>query len=122
MGNLEELSEDYWLKIIEKLWEQSGEIPDPITIRAETICRGLQFPSGHYSTVDKSKKGETEEEWREKVEKFETIAKYLTNKPGRVINKKFGIILTDFRDLYSKGLPEELKRALVPATRKICLQ
>ena len=119
IGNLEKLSEDYWLKIIEELWKQSGEIPDPIIIRAEVICRDLQFPSGPYSAIEKPKKGETEEEWKEKVERFETITKYLINKPGRVIDKKTGIISTDFRDLYSKGLPEKLKRVLNSATKEI---
>ena len=56
---------------------------------------------------------------KEKVEKFETITKYLINKPGRVIDKKTGIISTDFRDLYSKGLPEKLKRVLNSATKEI---
>ena len=117
--SLGELPEDYWFKIIKRLAKESGEVPDPIEIRAEALCEGLRIPHGPYSALEKPKEGETEEEWKEKRKRDGIIAEYLTNKPGVVIDKETGIISSDFRDLYPEGLPKELKRVLDPATREI---
>lgn len=115
----EQVPEDYWFKIAEKLAQESGEIPDSGKIRAESIIKALGAPSGPYSTWEKPKERETEEEKVERIERSKIITEYLTNKPGVIIDEKTGIFSSDFRDLYPEGLPEELAKVLDPATRTI---
>ncbi len=108
-----ELPDNYWFEIGRKLYQESGEIPDPLQIRAEAIVKALNLPSGPYSAI------ETDPQTKERVniEKDRIIAEYLTNKPGVLIDE--GIISLDFRDIYEDGLPQELKSALDPNTRTI---
>ncbi|PIQ92865.1 MAG: hypothetical protein COV69_00915 [Parcubacteria group bacterium CG11_big_fil_rev_8_21_14_0_20_39_14] len=108
------LPEDYWFKIAEKLYQESGEIPDPLEIRAEALIKAFGIPSGQYSALELGLKKE-----RINKEKDRIIAEYLTNKAGILIDKKTGATSFDFRDFYPKGLPKELKEILDPDIREI---
>ncbi len=103
----EVLLEKHWFKIAERLYEESGEVPDPSRIRAEAIVEALGIPSGEWSALEINK-----ERRRVNPEKDKIIAEYLTNKPGVVIDKNKGIVSSDFRDIYPEGPPQELKDVL----------
>jgi|GEM_PF-1747899 len=106
--------EDYWFEIGKKLYEKLGKVPDPLQIRAQSIVRAFRIPSFPYSSIERKEKRGKEERERDKI-----IAEYLTNKPGVWIDKEKGIISSDFRDLYPRGLPRKLKRVLSPEAREI---
>ncbi|MBU4298871.1 hypothetical protein KJ636_02415 [Patescibacteria group bacterium] len=108
------LPEDHWFKIAERLYNESSKIPDPLQIRASAIVEALGIPSSQYSALEVDK-----EKRRINPEKDKIIAKYLTNKAGVLIDKETGIVSSDFRDMYPKGLPQELKEVLDPATAAI---
>jgi hypothetical protein len=103
----EALLEKHWFKIAEKLYEESGEVPDPARIRAEAIVEVLGIPSGEWSALEVDKEGS-----RVDPEKDKIIAEYLTNKSGVIIDKNKGVVSSDFRDIYPDGLPQELKDIL----------
>lgn len=107
----ESLLKDHWFKIAEKLSKESGEIPDSLQIRAETIIDAFGIPSGPYSALEL---GSEKERKRDRI-----IAEYLTNKAGVLIDKEAGITSSDFRDMYPKGLPQKLKDVLAPDTLAI---
>jgi len=104
---------DYWFRIAEKLAKESGRVPDPLEIKAAAFISALGLPSGETSALEVNEKGE-----RINPKKDRIIAE-LTNKPGVIIDKKTGIVFTDFRDIYPEGLPQELKNVLDPDTRAI---
>jgi len=108
-----ELPEDYWFRLGEKLYKESGEIPDPLQIRAQALIKAFNLPSGLYSAIEIDPK--TKE--RINPEKDRIIADYLTNKPGVEIKK--GFVSLDFRDIYPDGLPQKLKEVLDSDTRTI---
>ena len=108
------LPEDNWFVIAEKLAKESGEVPDPLVIRATAIISALGLPSGEISALKVNTEGE-----RTNAQKDRVIAKYLTNRGGVLIDSETGVVSTDFRDIYPEGLPQELKDALEPATREI---
>jgi len=121
-----EVPEDYWFEIGKELYEKLGKVPDPLQIRAQSIISAFRIPSFSYSSIGrKEKRGKEEKEkqkqkQREKErERDKIIAEYLTNRPGVWIDKEKGIISSDFRDLYPRGLPEELKEVLSPDTLEI---
>jgi len=107
----EKAPEDYWFKIVEKLSQERGKIPDPAEIEASALIEALGIPSGPYSAIELPRT-------KESIERDEIIAKYLTNKPGVFIEaedetgEKFKILSSDFRDLYPNGLPNKLKEVL----------
>jgi len=109
----ERIPENYWFEIGKELYERLGQIPDPLQIRAQSIVKALGIPSFPYSSIEGGKRKESE------IEKDKTIAEYLTNKPGILIDKEKGIVSSDFRDLYPGGLPRKLKKALSPDTLEI---
>jgi hypothetical protein len=112
--------EGHWFKVAERLYEESGQIPDPLQIKAGVIIRALGLPSGEVSALEINKEGK-----RINPEKDRIIAEYLTNKSGVVVEgegeflKKSSILSADFRDIYPAGLPEKLEHALDPDTRAI---
>jgi len=111
----EELPEDYWFKLGEKLYKKSGEIPDPLQIRAQALIEAFGLPSGPYSAIEIDPKTKR----RVNPENDRIIAKYLTNHPGVEVEKEKGIVSLDFRDIHPNGLPQELKEVLDPKTRAI---
>ncbi len=117
------LPKDHWFKIAERLWKKSGEIPDPLQIRASAIVDALGIPSGPYSALSQERHKidpkANPEEWEKIKKKDKIIAEYLTNKPGVLIDKETGIVSSDFRDIYPEGLPEKLKKVLDPNTAAI---
>jgi len=108
----ENVLEDHWFKIGEELYEKLGKVPDPLQIRAQAIIEAFRIPSFPYSSIEKGERGKKERE-RDRI-----IAEYLTNKLVWIDREK-GIISLDFRDIYPKGLPRKLKKALSPEARKI---
>jgi hypothetical protein len=108
-----ELPEDYWFRLGERFYRESGKIPDPLQIRAQALIEALGLPSGPYSAIEIDPKTKR----RINPEKDRIIAEYLTNHPGVQIEE--GVVSLDFRDIYPEGLPQELKEVLDPATRAI---
>jgi hypothetical protein len=108
-----ELPENYWFELGKRLYRESGKIPDPLQIRAQALIEAFGLPSGPYSAIEIDPKTKR----RVNPKKDEIIASYLTNHPGVEIEK--GVISLDFRDIYPKGLPQELKEVLDPGTRAI---
>jgi hypothetical protein len=47
-----ELSDNYWFKIGEELYQERGKIPDPLEIRAAVIIKALDLPSAFYSAIE----------------------------------------------------------------------
>jgi hypothetical protein len=107
------LPEDYWFKLGEELYKKYREIPDPLQIRAQALIKALGLPSGPYSAIEI----DPQTKRRVNPEKDRIIAEYLTNHPGVQIEK--GVVSLDFRDIYPKGLPKELKEVLDPDTKAI---
>jgi hypothetical protein len=107
------LSEDYWFKIGEKIYKESGEIPDPLELRARAIIMAAGIPSGPWSAIEVDPK--TKERVNPKRDKI--IAEYLTNQPGVEIEK--GVVSRDFRDIYPEGLPKKLEKVLPKEVREI---
>lgn len=115
----EAIPEDHWFKVAERLRKESGEIPDPLQIRAALIIEALGIPSSQYSALSQERYKAKPEELEKIKKKDKIIAKYLTNKAGVLIDKKAGIVSRDFRDMYPNGLPQEVKEALEPGTLAI---
>ena len=108
-----ELPEDYWFKLGKELYKKYGEIPDPLQIRSQVLIKALGLPSGPYSAIEI----DPQTKIRVNPEKDRIITEYLTNHPGVQIEK--GVVSLDFRDIYPKGLPQELKEVLDPDTKAI---
>ena len=106
--NGKSVQEDHWLNIAEKLYQESGEIPDPIQIRSSAIIKALDIPSFETCALEKNER-----------EKNKIIAEYLTNKEGVFVGKNKDFVSLDFRDIYPDGLPEKLKQILDPDTLAI---
>jgi len=108
--------ESHWFEIGKELYEKLGKVPDPLQIIAQAIISAFRIPSFPYSSIErKEEKGKEEKE----RERDKIIAEYLTNIPGVWIDKEKGIISSDFRDLYPRGLPRKLERVLSPEAREI---
>ena len=111
------LSEAHLFKVIQRLYDrESGEVPDPLQIRAAAIVSALGLPSGQYSALGTKKNNERT---KTNTEKDRVIAEYLTNKAGVIIQEDPLIVSHDFRDIYPDGLPVELKKVLDPDTLAI---
>jgi len=102
------LPDDFWFRVITKIYERFGEDPIPMQIRAHAIIRALGIPSGQVSALTS-----TEAAVRTDSETDEVIAERLTNRAG-VETLPEHISSSDILDLYPDGLPEELKQHLDP--------
>ncbi|NTW89306.1 MAG: hypothetical protein HGB37_00095 [Candidatus Moranbacteria bacterium] len=100
------LPDDFWFRVITKIYERFGEDPIPMQIRAHAIIRALGIPSGQVSALTS-----TEAAVRTDSETDEVIAERLTNRAGVEILPEH-ISSSDILDLYPDGLPEELKQHL----------
>ncbi len=101
------LPDDHWVTITKRLYENSGEKPAPLQIRAQAIIDAFGIPSGQISALET----DTENN-RIAPEKDKVIAELLTNKAGVFVNKEKGIVSCDPRDVYPDGLPRSLENAL----------
>ena len=106
-----ELPDNHWFTITEKLYENRGEKPAPLQIRAQALIDAFGLPSGQTSALETDTQNN-----RTATEKDKVIAELFTNKAGVAINKKSEIVSCDPRDIYPKGLPEKLEKALDPRT------
>lgn len=113
-SSYESLPGDHWFRIAKQLYKESGEIPDPLQIRAAAIIDVLKIPAGEASALETGEKGEWINPKKDRI-----IAQHLTNKAGVLIDKETGIVSSDFRDIYPDGLPEKLAEVLDPDTRSI---
>ncbi|NTW75596.1 MAG: hypothetical protein HGB34_01720, partial [Candidatus Moranbacteria bacterium] len=102
------LPDDFWFRVITKIYERFGEDPIPMQIRVHAIIRALGIPSGQVSALTS-----TEAAVRTDSETDEVIAERLTNRAGVEILPEH-ISSSDILDLYPDGLPEELKQHLDP--------
>lgn len=98
-----EVPENYWLKIVDRLSQKSGEKLDPLQIRAAALIEALKLPSGPYSPRAKSER---------ENRAIETTSHLLLNHPGVPIDRVAKVVSFDFRDIYPKGIPKELEEAL----------
>jgi len=96
----EELPEDYWFKINERIQEKfKGEHPSPMQIRAAVILELAGIPSGQYSALKTDEEGKRIDPEGDKL-----IAEYLTNPAGLMLTGTKGITSRDLRDRYPYGL------------------
>ncbi len=100
------LPDDFWFRVITRIYERFGEDPIPMQIRAHAIIRALGIPSGQVSALTS-----TEAAVRTDSKTDEVIAERLTNRAG-VETLPEHISSSDILDLYPDGLPEELKQHL----------
>jgi len=110
---------EYWLKIADKLAQESGKNLDRINLRSGLLLNTFDLPLELYNSLEKPKGKETEEEIKERLKRDEIINTKLVNKEGVWIDKKRNIFSLDFRDMYPDGLPEDLKNVLDPRTKRI---
>ncbi|NTW45499.1 MAG: hypothetical protein HGB18_00405 [Candidatus Moranbacteria bacterium] len=105
---IERLPDDFWFRVITRIYERFGEDPNPMQIRAHAIVRALGIPSGQVSALTS-----TEAAVRTDSKTDEVIAEKLTNRAGVEILPEH-ISSSDILDLYPDGLPEEIKQHLDP--------
>jgi hypothetical protein len=117
-----ELPENYWFELGKRLYRESGEALDPLRFRALLLIDAFGLPSGPYSAIGIN----PETKGRDDPEKDRIIADRLTNHPGVKVEEVKGergekgvVVSLDFRDIYPKGLPQELKEVLDSDTRAI---